>query len=43
MVGLTRLIQDEAIWCMLFAEGIVLVEEIIHGVNVKLEIWRDKI
>ena len=37
----TRLIQDEVAWCMLFADDIVFVDETRHGVNSKLEIWRD--
>ena len=37
----TRLIQDEVAWCMLFVDDIVFVDETRHGVNSKLEIWRD--
>ena len=37
----TRLIQDEVAWCMLFVDDIVFVDETRHGVNFKLEIWRD--
>lgn len=38
---LTRPIQDEVPWCMLFANNIVLVDKTRRGVNAKLEIWRD--
>ena len=38
MDELTKLIQDEVHWCMLFAHDIVLVNEIVCEVNVKLEI-----
>ena len=37
---LTRAIQDEISWCMLFVDDIVLVDEMRAGVNVKLELWR---
>ena len=40
MDELTRAIQDEIPWCMLFADDIVLVDETRAGVNVKLELWR---
>ena len=39
MDELTKSIQEEVLWCMLFADDIVLMDEIRHGVNVKLEIW----
>jgi len=35
---LTRAIQDEIPWCILFADDIVLVDETGAGVNVKLEL-----
>jgi len=38
MDELTRTIQDEIPWCMLFADDIVLVDETRAGVNVKLEL-----
>jgi len=41
MDELTRGIQDEIPWCMLFADDIVLIEKIREGVNTKLERWRD--
>ena len=28
-----------AIWCMLFADDIILVAETINGVNTKIEMW----
>ena len=37
MDKLIRDIQDEILWCMLFAD--VLVNETRTGVNAKLEIW----
>ena len=37
---LTRAIQDEIPWCMLFADDIVLVDETRAVVNAKLELWR---
>ena len=39
MDELTRAIQDEIPWCMLFADDIVLVDEMRAGVNAKLELW----
>jgi hypothetical protein len=38
MDELTGSIQDEVTCCMLFAYDIILVDDIRHGVNVKLEI-----
>jgi len=40
MDELTRAIQDERPWCMLFADDIALVDEIRAKVNAKLELWR---
>ena len=40
MDELTRAIQDEIPWCMLFADDIVLVDETRAGVNAKFELWR---
>ncbi|XP_060210151.1 uncharacterized protein LOC132637024 [Lycium barbarum] len=37
--GLTRQIQGEVPWCMLFADDIV-IDESRSGVNAKLEVWR---
>ena len=41
MDELTRGIQDEMSWCMLFADNIVLINETREGVITKLEQWRD--
>ena len=40
MDELTRAIQDEIPWCMLFDDDIVLVDKIETWLNVKLELWR---
>jgi len=40
MDELTRVIQDEILWCMLFVDDIVLVDETRAGVIAKLELWR---
>ena len=37
---LTRGIQDEVSWCMLFAYDIVLIDVTRQGVNDRLESWR---
>ncbi|KAM3308849.1 hypothetical protein P3S67_010593 [Capsicum chacoense] len=38
---LTRRIQGEVPWCMLFADDVVLIDETRGGVNDKLEQWRE--
>ncbi|XP_059282471.1 uncharacterized protein LOC132036212 [Lycium ferocissimum] len=40
MDGLTRQIQGEVPWCMLFEDNIVLIDETRSGVSAKLEVWR---
>jgi len=40
MDELTKAIQDEIPWCMLFVDDIVLVNETRAGINAKLELWR---
>ncbi|GJV07035.1 ataxia telangiectasia mutated family protein [Tanacetum coccineum] len=38
---LSRRIQEDIPWCMIFADDIVLVSESAEGLNDKLENWRD--
>ncbi|KAF3650530.1 Syntaxin-81 [Capsicum annuum] len=40
MDALTRSIQGEVPWCMLFADDVVLIDEMRKGVNDELEVWR---
>ncbi|PVH31922.1 hypothetical protein PAHAL_9G264300 [Panicum hallii] len=40
MNEVTRDIQGDISWCMLFADDVVLVDESRAGVNMKLELWR---
>ncbi|MES6771991.1 reverse transcriptase family protein, partial [Cutibacterium acnes] len=40
MDELTRRIQEEVPWCMLFTDDVVLIDETREGVNAKLELWR---
>ncbi|XP_070044883.1 uncharacterized protein [Nicotiana tomentosiformis] len=40
MDSLTRHIQGEVPWCLLFTDDIVLIEEVRGGVNERLEVWR---
>jgi hypothetical protein len=40
MDKVTRDIQGDIPWCMLFANDVVLVDESRAGVNMKLELWR---
>ena len=40
MDEVTRYIQGEISWCMLFADDVVLVDESRAGVNRRLELWR---
>ena len=37
---LTRHLQDDVPWCMLFADDILLVDKTREGVEDKLELWR---
>ncbi|KAL4196363.1 hypothetical protein AMTRI_Chr04g245790 [Amborella trichopoda] len=41
MDSLTRHLQDEVPWCMLFADDIVLIDDTRNDVNTKLELWLD--
>ena len=40
---LTRSIQGEVPWCMLFADDVVLIDESHRGINDKLEVWRQNL
>ncbi len=40
MDEITKDIQGEIPWCMLFADDIVLVDDTMTGINRKLELWR---
>jgi hypothetical protein len=40
MEEVTRDIQGDITWCMLFAVDVVLVDDSRTGVNRKLELWR---
>ena len=40
MDEVTKDIQGDIPWCMLFADDVVLVDETMAGVNKKLELWR---
>ena len=41
MDEVTRDIQRDIPWCMLFADDVVLVDESRTGVNQKLKLWRE--
>ncbi|PKA53806.1 ubiquitin-protein ligase E3 C [Apostasia shenzhenica] len=41
MEVMTRHIQDEVPWCMLFTDDIVLIEKTKEGAKAKLELWRN--
>ena len=41
MDELTKHIQDDIPWCMLFADDIVLIDETKSGINARLDIWRE--
>ena len=40
MDEVTKDIQGDIPWCMLFADDVVLVDETMAGVNRKFELWR---
>jgi hypothetical protein len=40
MDEITKDIQEDIPWCMLFADDVVLIDESRIGVNQKLELWR---
>ncbi|XP_070044986.1 uncharacterized protein [Nicotiana tomentosiformis] len=37
---LTQHIQGKVLWCMLFTDDIVLIDEMWAGVSARLEVWR---
>uniref|UniRef100_A0A0V0H265 Putative ovule protein n=1 Tax=Solanum chacoense TaxID=4108 RepID=A0A0V0H265_SOLCH len=37
---LTRHIQGEVSWCMLFVDDIVLIDKMLSGVNTRPQVWR---
>ena len=41
MNKLTRHIQDDVLWCILFTDDIVLIDETTRVVNVMLKIWME--
>ena len=41
LIEVTRDIQGNIPWCMLFADDVVLVDESRTRVNQKLELWRE--
>ena len=41
MDELTKHIQDDIPWCIMFADDVILVDETARGVNAKLEILRE--
>lgn len=46
LMSSTKLIQEEVSWLswyILFADDMVIVDEIRHGINVKIEIWWDNL
>ncbi|RCU37768.1 hypothetical protein DVA76_17955, partial [Acinetobacter baumannii] len=43
MVELTRHLQEDAPWCMLFADDIILIDKTRVGVNRKFELWRESL
>jgi hypothetical protein len=43
MDEVTRDIQRDILWCMFFADDVVLVDESRTSINTKLELWRDTI
>jgi hypothetical protein len=40
MDEITKDIQEDIPWCMLFADDVVLIDESRIGVNQKLKLWR---
>ena len=41
MHGLTKHIQDQITWCMLFVDDVILVDTCRECVKLKLEMWRN--
>jgi hypothetical protein len=40
MDEITKHIQGDILWCMLFADDVVLIDENKIGVDQKLELWK---
>jgi Reverse transcriptase (RNA-dependent DNA polymerase) len=41
MDEITNDIQEDILWCMLFADDVKLIDDSIIGVNQKLKLWRN--
>jgi hypothetical protein len=40
MDEITKDIQEDISWCMLFVDDVMLIDESMIGVNLKQELWR---
>ena len=41
MDELTKHIQDDISWCIIYIDDIVLIDETKYGANTKLEVWKE--